>query len=482
MTIRGDQEAKIRRMFYADHLSINAIAEQMSVHPSVVQRVIRTGRTPKGCDRASILEPYAALMQEKLEAYPKIRATSLYRLMRDLGYQGSVITVRRRLRKLRPTIKRAFVRVETLPGEEAQVDWAHLGKITIGEAERKVYLFAMVLSWSRGLYFRLCYDMSVETFLRSHTLAFEAFGGVPRRMIYDNMKTVVIDRKEKWIRFQDSFQEYAGYYCFEPRVCDPYQPNQKGKVERAIRYFRSSFLDGRSLKEVHQAEIDRWLQEVGLLRPWPKDQSRTVEACLMEEKKNLRELPSRLWPKNEKILRSDKTAWVRYDLNFYAIPPAHVRKPLTLHSDDHEIMIYDQGHLIARHERSWDRNRRIGGEELHKYEKKSGQYFTIRRHHIEQRFPEVRQLFEACLKLDISSYSLQKTLQRIFDDYGADQFSQVIKLAIEKDTPRPESLMQIAYRLIDQQKPQAIAIKLPDRPGVSDLSIPSRDLCHYDEL
>jgi transposase len=154
--------------------------------------------------------------------------------------------VRRYVGSVRPAAKaEAFLKLSTLPGEQAQVDWGHFGEIQVGAATRSLSCFVLVLSWSRAMYARFTLDQTLETFLRGHALAFETLGGAARRILYDNLKSVVVERVGDHIRFHPQILECAGHYHFAPVPCAPYRGNEKGKVERTIQYLRHGFFAAR---------------------------------------------------------------------------------------------------------------------------------------------------------------------------------------------------------------------------------------------
>ena len=152
------------------------------------------------------------------------------------------------MQRLRPRpAAEAFLRLKTHPGEQAQVDWGHFGTIRIGNADRPLWCFVMVLSWSRAMWARFVLDPQMEGFLRCHQQAFHALGGVPRVVLYDNLKSVVIDRIGDEVRFNDRILEFAGHFAYDPRPCAPYRGNEKGRVERRIRDLRESCFAARDV-------------------------------------------------------------------------------------------------------------------------------------------------------------------------------------------------------------------------------------------
>ena len=138
------------------------------------------------------------------------------------------------------------LRLRSLPGEQAQVDWGHFGHLRIGRARRPLMAFVMVLSHSRQIFLRFCLDARMESFLRGHVGAFTAWGGVPRVLLYDNLKSAVLERRGDAIRFHPTLLTFAGHYRYEPRPVAVARGNEKGRFERAIRYVRDGFFAART--------------------------------------------------------------------------------------------------------------------------------------------------------------------------------------------------------------------------------------------
>jgi transposase len=227
------QRAEIRRLFYAEHWPIGTIADALGVHHETVQRALNRARGlhPGPQIRPSGLDPYKAVIATTLEQYPRLRATRLYAMLRERGYPGSAVQVRRYVRTVRPAARaEAFFRLDTLAGEQGQVDWGNFGAIQIGAARRVLSCFVLVLSWSRAVYARFALDQTLESFLRGHVEAFAALGGVPRVLLYDNLKSVVLERFGEHIRFHPRLLELAGHYHFAPQPCAVARGNEKAKA------------------------------------------------------------------------------------------------------------------------------------------------------------------------------------------------------------------------------------------------------------
>lgn len=360
--------ARARRLFFVEHLPVATIAHQLGVHRDAIRRAIASDAfnqrriTPA---RPSALDPYKPFLVEQLARHPDLRATRLHDMIRSRGYAGSAVIVRRFVasqRGRRPG--EAFLRRSTLPGEEAQVDWAHFGKLRVGRALRPLVAFVMVLGYSRALFVRFFHDLTNASFLEGHVRAFDHLGGVARRILYDNLKSVVIERSGDVIRFSDDILHLAAHYHFEPRPCAPYRGNEKGKVERAIRYVRESFFAARSfadLADLHR-QLTAWITDVSLARIVSEDPARrTVAQLLDEERPRLLPLPAAHFPTERTVqLASGKTPYLRFDLNDYSIPPESVGVPLVLRATHDQVRIFDdKGRLLVAHVRSFDAGKRV---------------------------------------------------------------------------------------------------------------------------
>ncbi len=220
--IPKDTEAEIVRLYHGEKWPVGTIASQLGVHHTTVQRVLgKLGVEPKVvAPRPSMADPFVPFIVEQLEKYPRLRASRLFEMVKARGYPGGSDHFRRVVGRHRPRkAAEAFQRLRTLPGEQAQVDWASFGKIRVGNAMRALSCFVMVLAYSRAIFARFVLDMTMESFLRCHRAAFESFGGTPRRLLYDNLKTAVLERIGSIVRFHPRLLELAGHYHFEPVPC-----------------------------------------------------------------------------------------------------------------------------------------------------------------------------------------------------------------------------------------------------------------------
>jgi len=229
MVTSPDAEAQILRYHHAEKWTIGTIAAQLHVHHSVVRRVLtQAGLTvARRSPRPSQVDAYLPFIRQTLEKFPKLTASRLYAMVRERGYHGSPDHFRHVIAGHRPRRPpEAYLRLRTLPGGEGQVDWAHFGTLQIGRARRPL----MALSHSRQIFLRFFLDARMENFLRGHVAAFAAFGGVPRVLLYDNLKSAVLERRGDAIRFHPTLLGFAGHYRYEPRPVAVARGNEKACV------------------------------------------------------------------------------------------------------------------------------------------------------------------------------------------------------------------------------------------------------------
>jgi len=321
MTISEELRAQILRYHHVEQWPIGTISRQLSVHHTTVKRVLAETGIPKKkiLVQGSIIEPFIAFILEKLEQYPKLTAKRLYNMVKERGYPGGDDHFRHliSLYRQRPPAE-AFLRLTTLPGEQAQVDWGSFGTITIGKAKRSLVAFVMILSYSRRIYLQFYLNQRMENFLRGHEGAFLAFNGLPRVLLYDNLRSAVLERQGSIIRFNPSLLSFAAHYRFEPRPVAVARGNEKGRVERAIRFIRDNFFAARTYNDIDDlnAQAKIWCETVVMDKPCPEDKTKTVREVFIQEQPRLLALPDNPYSCNEiETVSVGKTPYIRFDLN-----------------------------------------------------------------------------------------------------------------------------------------------------------------------
>lgn len=484
--IPPETRVQIRHYFYAEHWKIGTIAQALNVHSDTVRRAIEVERFQHAEPlRPSIVDPYLPFVREVLNQHPRLRATRLYQMIRDRGYAGSVEQLRRTVARLRPQPHEAFLRLQVFPAEQAQVDWAYFGSVMVGRARRQLSCFVITLSWSRALYLEFFFDQTMENFLRGHVHAFQDWSGAPRVTLYDNLRSAVLERRGDQIHFNPRLLELAAHYHFAPRPCQIRAGNQKGRVERAIRYVRDSFWAGRVFTTL--AECNRqalvWRDEVAHQRRWPDDNTRSVAQAFAEEQPRLLALP--LHPFNtDRIeqVHSRKTIYVHFDLNDYSIPPRAVGRPLTLVASDTEVRILDGAVEVARHHRSYDRQQSIldPAHEQALLRTKRKALGSTRAGRLALAVPQSEALLERAFAAGESAASQTSQLLRLLDLYGVAALRRAVREALERDTPRASS---VAFLLRRSQRSSPLpALDLSRHPEAQALDVRPHDLETYDEL
>ncbi len=371
MKLPPETVAEVKRLHSAENWKVGTIARHLHIHHRRVERIL--GLLPPPVPRHKwdlLLTPYHAFIVETLRQYPTLCATRLYDMLRERGFSGSPKTVRRYVRSLRPRqMPKAFLQIETLPGEQAQIDWAHVGPVSVEGGMRALWMFVMVLCHSRALYAELVLDLTVHSLVRSLVRASRYFGGCARQWLFDNPKTVVLARAGEDIRFHPVLLDAAVAMRVQPRLCVVRKPTDKGKVERAIRYLRDRFLSGRSFHSISEsnAQLETFLRDVTDARPHPRLQPRTVRDVFEDERAMLLSLPN-AFPDGvqTKQVTVDGYAFVRFDTNRYSVPPGHVRKDVMLRVDDTDVRVFDGTTCIATAKRIFGKHQTFENPEHRK--------------------------------------------------------------------------------------------------------------------
>jgi transposase len=260
--------------------SIREIARETGLSRNTVRRYLRDGEAPRykpRPPRPTKLDRFKSYVIERLRAAApdQIPSSVLLIELRERGYCGGYTTLKTFVASLKPQEPaEPVIRFETGPGEQMQVDWA-----VIRRGGDRLSVFVATLGWSRATYVEFVTDERVETLIEGHENAFFAFGGVPREVLYDNMRTVVLERHgygRGRHRFHPGFLDFARHCGLRPRLCAPYRAQTKGKVERFIRYLRHSFYvplasrlaqEGLVVdRETANLAVTRWLREVANAR------------------------------------------------------------------------------------------------------------------------------------------------------------------------------------------------------------------------
>lgn len=488
--ISKDKEADILRLFYAEKWKVNTIATQLGIHHSTVQRVLAQAGLiqPSNKARPTIADPYLPFILETLTKYPKLPASRMYQMVRERGYRGAPDHFRHLVARIRPRpAAEAFLRLRTLPGEQGQVDWAHFGKIQVGRAERRLWAFVMVLSWSRAVFLRFYLSAAMPSFVRGHVDAFAFFHGVPRVLLYDNLKSAVLERVGQVIHFNPRLLELAKHYKYEPRPVAQARGNEKGRVERAIRYVRSSFFPARTWRDLDDLneQAAAWCTGVARDRRWPEDATRTVRDAYEEEQARLLPLPDNEYSTVERVeVEVGKTPYARFDLNDYSVPHDRVRRTLVVVASLDTVRIFDGVEEIAIHARSWDRGAQI--EHPPHVEMLANEKKAARRHRGIQRLmravPSAELLLARAAEQGLNLGNMTARLLVMLQAVAAAELELAVAEAVRRDLPTLGAVRQA----LDQQraaagKPPAVITRFATTKA-ANVVVQTHRLDSYDQI
>ena len=489
--IDKELQAKILRYHFVEQWRVNTIARQLGVHHTTVDRVLSQAGQPKvqRNPRPSIVDPYHPLIIDTLAKYPSLSAVRLLEMARARGYRGGSSQFRAHVAQLRPRRPaEAYLRLKTLPGEQCQIDWGHFGHIDIGRARRPLMAFVMVLSYSRQLFVRFYLNQRMENFLRGHVAAFTAFDGVAKVALYDNLKSAVLERRADAIRFHPTLLELSAHYRFEPRPVAPARGNEKGRVERAIRFVRENFFAARTWRDIDDlnAQAGLWCQTTAAQRPCPEDPARSVGDVFIEERQHLLALPDNPFPTEERLeVRIGKTPYARYDQNDYSAPHTQVRRTLTVSASLERVRLLDGDTVVAEHPRHYGK-----GEQIEAPEHIDALLDTKRaaRHHraqdrLAKAVPDTEQLLQRAGERGTPLARVTRQLIELLDAYGASELQLAISEVLANDVPHPNAVRQVLERRREQRnQPPPLPLSLPQNDKAAHIVVRPASLAHYDAI
>lgn len=490
MAMTPELRAQILRYYHVEQWRTGTIARQLLVHHDTVQRVLlQAGLAPIGSVRATRIDTYLPFILETLKKFPDLRASRLYAMVKVRGYQGGPDHFRHLISYHRPRpIPEAYLRLVTLIGEQGQIDWGHFGHLQIGQAKRPLMAFVAVLSWSRHIFLRFSLDARMESFLRGHVQAFQAWGGLPRVLLYDNLKSAVLERQGDAIRFSPALLAFAAHYHFEPRPVAVARGNEKGRVERAIRYIRDNFFAARTFTDLDDlnAQADAWVNGPADERLCPQDKILTVGQAFVQEKPRLLALPDNPYPVEERVVvKVGKTPYVRFDLNDYSVPHTQVRKALTVLADTQTVRILDAQVVLARHVRSYDKGQQIemASHITDLVERKAQAHAQRGMGHLRQAVPASVELLTQAGARGENLGSITSALLRLMDRYGAKDVQAAVLTALARKVPHPNAVrLALEAQREARQEPAPVAVQLSEKVRLRDTVIHAHPLASYDQL
>ena len=349
MEIRND---KLKGMSY------KGISEKYHIDPRTAKKYAESPRKPEyvlTAAKPNKLDAYKQRIDILLEEAPYSAVRILEKLQED-GFDGKYSIVKEYVRSKKMDLdEKATVRFETMPGQQAQMDWGFFEEYQVNEGcqSKKLYCFLMILGYSRMRYIEFVTDMTTNTLIRCHANAFRYYGGYPEEILYDNMKQVVIKRllTQKDSTLNRQFEDFAGFYGFKPVLCRPYRGQTKGKVERTVQFVRDNFMVGikyDSLDDLNGQAL-AWCNKVN-----GKVHATTGEIPFERlRKESLNPIKREYIMDKINLRRVQKDCLISYAGNQYSVPAEYVGKDVAVVTLDNMLAAYYEGKQVAIHRISY---------------------------------------------------------------------------------------------------------------------------------
>ena len=460
------------------------IARQIRLGRHTVKKYLETPdqvvckRSPK----PSKLDPFRDLIDQFLEQDPLVKAPVVLQRLQSRGFDGKITIVRDYLQKLRGKIKHRepFIRFESAPGQQMQIDWGHFGHLSYGQDNRRLYALAVTESYSRLFYVEFTHSQRQEALHQGLLNAFSYFEGTPKEILVDNMLSAVTERQGSLIRFNEAFLDFLRPFKIVPFACNVRSPNEKGKIENIIKYLRYNFWPLRSFTDLNdvQRQLLEWLETVANVRIHQTTGQSPKERFLQV---TLRALPESL-PDCREISQVfvHKDLAVRFDGNAYSVPPWLIGKKLTLKADKTTVTIYHHQKAVATHQRSWRRKQRLElpshMEQVKKMKKRLWQDKQIAL--FSSLGQQARDFLQALVD---ANQPIKKNVSRLLDlkdEYGALSLIQAIKKALLHRAYGAHYIENILYQEMTPQHHHP-PVKLKDK-DLNHIRLPEPSLSEYD--
>jgi len=476
---------QIRDHLDRQRLTVAQTARALGMDPRTVAKwaEVQQFRPRAGKPRASKLDAFKGQVVRWLDAHP-YSAQQIFQRLREAGYDGGVSIVKDYVRRIRPHRAPAFLKLEFAPGEAAQIDWGEWGTIDVGDTRRRLSFFLMVLCHSRWMYLEFTVSQQMEFFLACHENAFAALGGVPSRLMVDNLKSAVLQHLVGTAPvFNAKYLDFARHWGFEISACNPRSGNEKGRVENGVGYVKKNFLAGLEMTDFAalQPAALLWQDSVANVRIHGETHQRPIDRLQQE-----RALLGRLNPAGFDLarvltVRASKQFRVALDSNTYTVPARCAGQLLTLKAYADRVCIYERDQLVARHPRSMDRNKDIKDDEHEQQllaQRKSAreQRLLVQFLALSPRAPAYREGLEA--KRVNARVHLRKILA-LAEIHGKEAVARALDDGLQLQAFSSEYIANILGARA-RMGAEPAALQLTRRADLLELELPEPDLSVYD--
>ena len=313
----------------------------------------------KESKRKSKLDPFKEQIVSLIHTHP-YTAVQIFQRIKEDGFAGGYTIVKDYVAKIRPLKTKPFLTLSFAPGECAQVDWGSYGSVNVGETTRRLSFFVMVLCFSRMMYVEFTVSQTMEHFLACHKNAFDFFGGVPKKIMVDNLKSAVLKRVIGHEPvFNPKYLDFANHYGFAIVPCGVGKGNEKGRVESGVGYVKKNFLAGFDMPDfkIISPAVKNWLNTIANVRIHGETKKKPADMFEKERGFLTPVSPNRYDVAAISQIRANRQFRVTVDANRYSVPAEYAGSRLELKTYPDRLCIYHENKLIARHPRSYDRNK-----------------------------------------------------------------------------------------------------------------------------
>ena len=480
---------------YDTYARIGALSRQGLTPPQIAADCVLDERTVRlwlarsafrqrhSVRRASQLDAHRNTVVRHLAEHP-YSAVQLLRKLRDDGYTGGYSILKALVRQLRPPRHEAFLSLAFEPGECAQVDWGCAGTLLVNGARRRVSFFVMVLCYSRRLYLEFTLLERQEQFLACHQNAFLRFGGVPKRIMVDNLKSAVLSHPAgQPAIYHPRYLDFAAHYGFEIRACRPRRANEKGRVENAVGYVKKNFLAGFELSSLAAVQTagQSWTDEVANRRVHATTRRQPAE---MFAEEHLQPLPvSGVYDTGvERDAVATALFRVHFDGNRYSVPARCAGTRVRLRAYPDKVLIYCRDQLVATHLRAYGRGSDVAnpdhGGELVKQRRQARDQHTL------QCFlslcGESEEYYRQLTERRANPFQHIRRIVALSEIYGAEKTVRALRDALEFGAHSSEYVANLLEQR-ERLRPEPGAMHLTRSSDLLELDIPASDLSIYEK-
>ena len=476
---------KIRDHLGRQQLTVAQTARALALDARTVAKwaSVEQFRARAGVPRVGKLDAFKGQIVRWLDVHP-YSAQQIFQRLCEAGYEGGVTIVKDYVHRIRPRHQEAFLKLDFAAGECAQVDWGQYGTIAVGSTRRRLSFFLMVLCYSRRMYLEFTVSQKMEFFLACHENAFAAFGGVPSRIMVDNLKSAVLQRLVGAAPvFNPKYLDFSRHWGFDITACNVRSGNEKGRVENGVGYVKKNLLAGLELADfaAMQPAATLWVDTVANVRIHGATHQRPIDR-FEDERAHLGRLnPAGFDLARVCTARATKQFRIPLDANHYSVPARYAGQNLTLKAYAERVCIYEGEQLVARHPRSMDRHQDIEQPEH------AQQLLTQRKSAREQRLlvhflalsPRAQAYREGLEAKCVNARVHLRKILALVELHGQEAVARALDDGLELQAFSAEYIANIlsARRRIG---PEPAALQLTRRADLLELELPEPDLSIYD--